>query len=89
MSIASIRRGLVLTGKSIAFIARNGPKPDGSLRVCRAVVEVPDKQFDLYRSLVQMETDRLEMPTRAEVILNLIEVADPGYREFQVTLRVS
>lgn len=89
VSLAAVKRGLSLTGQSIAFIRRNGPKPDGSLRVCRALIPLPEESLDLYKALLQMETTRLEMPEQPRLILNFIEVADHGYREFQVMMRAS
>lgn len=89
ITLATLKRGLSLTGQSIAFIRRNGPKPDGALRVCRAFIDLPEESLDLYQALLQMETTRLEMPGQPRLILNFIEVADHGYREFQVMMRAS
>lgn len=80
---------VVLTAKSFAFIARNGKKPNGALKICRAHIEIPETQFELYRQIVQMETDKLDMPEKPEVVLNFIEVSDADYREFQFLIRAS
>ncbi|KAA1192505.1 hypothetical protein F0M18_07485 [Pseudohalioglobus sediminis] len=87
--LSTLQRTAVLTGKSCAFIARNGPKPTGSLRVCRAEIALPTDSYPLYEALVQMETARLEMPQQPRLVLNFIEVADHGYREFQVMMRAA
>lgn len=89
MKFGSLRRMTTLTAKSIGFIVRNGPQPDGRLMLCRMFVPIPEQNFDLYRRLVQMETDFLEMPREPLMIVNFIEVADADYRECQVSLRVS
>ena len=89
MRLSSILRGVTLTARSFAFIYRNGTKPDGRLKICRAVVDIPPESYELYRSLVQMETTRLEMPRSPRMVLNLLEVSDPGYREFQVMIRAA
>lgn len=88
MGLAAFWRATRLTARSFAYIARNGPQPDGRLMVCRMFVDIAEDQYDLYRSLVRMETKLLEMPERPRLVVNFIEVADADYRECQVTLPV-
>jgi hypothetical protein len=88
-SLSHITQSVWLTARSFAFIARNGTKPDGLVTICRVEVPLAAADHDLYRKLVQLETERLEMPAEPRMVLNFIQVADPDYRELQVMVRAS
>jgi hypothetical protein len=78
-----------LTWNSMAYIARNGAKPNGLLSICRASFDVPPEHLGLYEELLHMETDKLDMPAQPRIELNCLQVADADYREMQFNMRAS